>query len=175
MARPDKEIVVQEVAEILEQAKGVFITDFQGLNVEVMGELRQNCREASVNYRVIKNTLARLAAKKVGRDEMVKYLEGPSAIAYSYDDASAPARIITEFVKKNKTEKPTFKMSIFEGVFYGPEDVKTIASLPPKEVLLTKIVLGLNSPIQGLVGGLNGIIQKFLFALNAVKEAKEKV
>jgi large subunit ribosomal protein L10 len=172
MARPEKEAVVEEVAEILEKAKGVFITDFKGLNVEAMMDLRRKCREASVGYRVVKNTLARLAASKVGCDEMVNYLEGPSAIAYSYDDPSAPARIISEFAKK--TEKPTIKMSLFEGVFYGPDSVESIASLPSKEVLYTRMVGGFQTPIRGLVGSLNGLLQKAVMTLNAVKDAFEK-
>ncbi|MFH1940973.1 MAG: 50S ribosomal protein L10 [bacterium] len=172
MARPEKEAVVEEVAEILVKAKGVFVTDFQGLNVEAMMDLRRKCREASVGYYVVKNTLARLAASKVGRDEMVNYLEGPSAIAYSYDDPSAPARVISEFSRK--TEKPTIKMSLFEGVFYGPESVELIASLPTKEVLYTRMVGGFQTPIRGLVGSLNGLLQKAVMTLNAVKEALEK-
>ncbi len=172
MARPEKEAVVQEVVEIFEHAKGVFITDYQGLNVQQMDELRQKCRESSVKYRVVKNTLARLAAQKVGQKDMVSYLEGPSAIAYSYDDPSAPARVITEFARK--IEKPKIKFSIFEGVFYGPDRVKEIAALPPKEVLVSRLMGSLNSPIQGLVVSLNGIIQKLVYALDAVRGVKEK-
>ena len=172
MARPEKEAAVQEVAEILEKAKSVFINDFQGLNVEKMGELRQKCREASVGYRVVKNTLARLAVQKVGRDEIVKYLEGPSAIAYSFDDPSAPARILSEFAKAE--EKPIIKASLFEGIFYGQDRIRDIATLPSKEVLLVNIVRGFNAPIQGLAGVLSGILLKFIRTLNAVKEAQEK-
>jgi large subunit ribosomal protein L10 len=172
MARPEKEAAVQEVAEILEKAKSVFINDFQGLNVEKMGELRQKCREASVGYRVVKNTLARLAVQKVGRDEIVKYLEGPSAIAYSYEDPSAPARVLSEFAKAE--DRPTIKASLFEGTFYGPERVKDIAMLPSKEVLLSNIVRGFSAPIQGLACGLSGILSKFVRTLNAVKETQQK-
>jgi large subunit ribosomal protein L10 len=171
MARPEKEAVVEEVAEILQNASGVFITDFTGLNVEMMTELRQRCREASVNYRVIKNTLARLAAKKAGREEMIAYFEGPSAVAYSYDDPSAPARIITEFARK--VEKPTIKVSLFEGVFYGPGRVQEIATLPSKEVLLSKLLGGLNAPLYGLASTLNSLLQKLVLTIQAVKESKE--
>ena len=171
MPRPEKEAVVQEIAEIFKNAKGVFINDFQGLNVEKMGELRQKCREASVEYRVVKNTLARLAAKEAGWEEMTDFLQGPSAIAFSYDDPSKPARVLTEFAKAE--EKPKLKMSLFEGAFYGPDKVKEIAVLPSKDILLTKIVGGFNSPIQGFVGGLSGLIRKFVLTLNAVKESKE--
>lgn len=172
MARPEKEAVVQEVAEILENAKGVFINDFQGLNVEMISELRQKCREEKVGYRVVKNTLARLAVKQTGWDEMADYLEGPSAIAYSYDDPSAPARVITEFAKK--IEKPKIKVSLFEGVFYGPDKVKEIASLPSKEVLLAKVLGSLNSPIQGFAGSLSGLLQKLVGTFDAVRESQEK-
>ncbi len=172
MARPEKEAIVKEVAEILQNAKSVFVTDFEGLNVEQMNQFRRKCRDASVEYRVIKNTLARLAAQKVGRDEMVEYFQGPSAIAYSFDDPSAPARIITEFAKK--AEKPAIKMSIYEGHFYGPEKVKQIASLPSKDVLIGQVVATLNCPINNFVGSLRALIQKFVLTLDSVREAKEK-
>ena len=170
MLRSEKEIVVQEIVEILGKAKGVFITDFQGLNVEKMQELRHKCREASVEYKVIKNTLGILAAEKAGREELVDYLEGPSAIAFSYDDPAAPARVITNFAKTQ--EKPTIKASIFEGEWYGPDKVKIIAELPPKEVLLTKVVCGFNAPIQNLAGVLNGLLGKLVRTLGAVKSVK---
>jgi len=172
MARPEKEAAVEEIAEILQKAKGVFLTDFEGLNVEMMEELRRKCREASVNYRVVKNTLARIAARKVGWDELVNYLQGPSAIAYSFDDPSAPARVVSEFAKK--AEKPKIKVSLFEGVFYGPEKIEEIASLPPKDVLLARIVGGFNAPIQGMVAGLYNLLQKFAMTLDAIKNAKDK-
>lgn len=172
MPTPEKEAVVQEIAKILENARGVFINDFQGLNVEKMGVLRQKCREASVGYRVVKNTLTRLAVKKVGWEVMIEHLDGPSAIAYSYEDPTAPARVLTEFAKTE--EKPTIKASVFEGVFYGPERVKEIAALPTKDVLIAKVLGGFNAPIQGLVGGLSSLVQKLVFTLDAVKGVKEK-
>ena len=172
MPRPEKVAVVDEVADILENAKSVFINDFQGLNVEKMGDLRQKCREASVGYRVIKNTLARLAVKKVGWEEIADFLEGPSAIAYSYEDASAPARVITEFAKS--AEKPTIKVSLFEGHFYGPDKVKEIAALPSKEVLMAKIAGGFNAPLQGFAGSLSGLLHKLVMTLGAIQDTKEK-
>jgi len=172
MSTPEKEAIVKEVTEIFEKAKGVFVTDFQGLNVEKISDLRQKCREASVNYLVVKNTLARLAAKNAGWDDVVEHLNGPSAVAYSYDDPSAPARVITEFAKKE--EKPTIKVSLFEGIFYGPDKVQAIAALPSKEVLLTRLAGGFKSPIQGFAGSLHGLLQKFIMTIDAVKAAKEK-
>ncbi|MBN2104319.1 50S ribosomal protein L10 [bacterium] len=171
MIRPEKEAAVQEIVDILNQAKGVFVTDFKGLNVKKMNAFRQKCRESSVEYLVVKNTLARRATEKTSFDEMKAYFNGPSAIAYSYDDASAPARVITKFAKEN--DKPEIKMSIFEGIFYGPDKVARIAALPSKNELLAQIVTGLNSPLQGMVSGLNGLLQKFVLTLDAIKKSKE--
>jgi len=171
MARPEKEVAVAEMAEIFEKSKGVFLTDFQGLNVEKISDLRQKCREASVGYLVVKNTLAKLAVKQVGWEEMLEHLEGPSAIAYSFEDPSAPARVINEFAKKE--EKPAIKVSYFEGVFYGPEKVKAIASLPSKDVLLAQVVGGFNAPIQGFVGTIHGLLQKLVMTLDAVRGSRD--
>jgi len=171
MARPEKEAAVQEIAEIFDRAVSVFVTDFQGLNVEKISEFRRKCHEASVEYLVVKNTLAQLATEKAGFEEMKTYFKGPSAIAYSYDDPSAPARVITKFAKDN--DKPEIKMSIFEGVFYGPDKVSSIAALPSKNELLAQIIGGLNSPVQGFVGSLYGLMQKMVLTLEAVRKSKE--
>ncbi len=172
MARPDKEAAVQEITEILKTANGIFIADFQGLNVEKTQDLRRKCRESAVSFKVVKNTLAIRAAREAGYEDMVSYLEGPSALAYSYDDPSAPARIITEFAKTN--ERPVIKMSVFEGIFYGPDKIKTIAALPSRKELLGKLVSGFNAPLQGFAGSLKGLLQKMVYTLDAVREKREK-
>ena len=172
MSTPEKETIVAEVAEIFENAKSVFVTDYQGLNVQMISEFREKCREASVSYRVVKNTLTRLAARKAGFDEMVDNLLGPSAIAYSYEDPSAPAKVISEFAKK--AEMPTIKVALFEGEFYGPENVQEIVALPSKSILLAQLVGGCNANIQNLVSGLHGLLSKLTITLDAVKKIKEK-
>ena len=170
MARPEKVAAVEQITEILGNAKSVFVADFQGLNVEQISSLRKKCREDKVQFLVVKNKLARIAAKNAGRDEMEDHFKGPSAIAFTYDDPSAPARVISTFAKD--TEKPAIKVSLFEGNFYGPEQVKVIAALPPREVLLSKVLYGLNSPIQGFAGALNGLLSKLVRTLDAVRESK---
>lgn len=172
MIRSEKVAVVKEITEIFKEAKGIFVTDFKGLDVEKMGELRRRCREVSVKYIVVKNTLARIAAKNSDWNQLVEHLQGPSAIAYSYDDPSAPARVITKFAKEH--EKPTIKVSIFEGSFYGPESVQEIASLPSKEILLARLVGGLSGPIQGLTGRLHGLLQKLVMTVDAVRQSKDQ-
>ncbi|MBN2031503.1 50S ribosomal protein L10 [bacterium] len=172
MATPEKETIVAEVTEIFENAKSVFVTDFQGLNVEMISEFRNRCRKASVGYRVVKNTLTRLAARNAGLDEMVDNLSGPSAIAYSYEDPSAPAKVIQDFAKQ--TDKPTIKVALFEGEFYGPSTVREIVDLPSRSVLLAKLLGGCNAQIQNLVIGLHGLLSKLVFVIDAVKKIKEK-
>ncbi len=172
MPRPEKEAAVNEVADILQDAKSVFLTNFQGLNVEQMIDFRRKCRKEEVGYRVVKNTLTRLAAKKAGVEEILEHIEGPSAIAYSYNDPSAPARVISEFARVH--EKPIIKVTRFEGRFYGPDKVSMIASLPSKNRLLAKLLGTFNAPIQGMVGTLNGLLQKLVMTFDAVRNAKEE-
>lgn len=171
MPRPEKAEAVQCISEIFEKAKGVFVADFQGLNVEQMGELRKKCRDDQVGFLVVKNTLARIAAHNTGWDEMESHLKGPSAIAFSYEDPSAPARVITAFAKNAK--KPTIRVSLFEGNFYGPEKVEAIATLPTRTELIARVVGGFNAPIQGLVGNLSAVLRKLVGTLDAVRASKE--
>jgi len=172
MAQPEKEAVIRDVTELFRSSKSVFITDFSGLNVEKMMLLRQKCRESKVGYLVVKNTLARISAEKAGWKQIGDYFKGPSAIAFSYDDPSSPARVIREFNKIH--DKPKIKVSLFEGVFYGPESMDTIAALPPKKELLARVVGGFNSPIQGLAGVLSGVLRKLVGTLEAVRSHQEK-
>jgi large subunit ribosomal protein L10 len=172
MAQSEKETFIRELTEIFQKSKSVFVTDFSGLNVENIMRFRKKCGETRVSFLVVKNTLARISAKQAGFEQIGKYFKGPSAIAYSYDDPSSPARVIKEFNKTNN--KPQIKVSLFEGVFYGPESIDVIASLPSRNELIAKVLGGLNSPIQGLVGSLHGLLQKLVRTLDAVKTHKEK-
>lgn len=172
MARPEKEASVKEITETFQNAKSIFVTDYQGLDVEKISEFRRNCREKAVEYKVVKNTLARIAAKNAGFEQMADYLQGPSAIAYTFEDPSSPAKVISEFAKENN--KPEIKMSLFEGVFYGPDKVEEIAKLPTKDELLAQMVGTMKSPIQGFVGCLGGLLSNLVRTLDAVREEKEK-
>lgn len=172
MVRSEKVAFVEEVAEKLRQAKSVFLTDFTGLNVEEINTLRKSFRRASVEYRVVKNTLARLSFRSAGYENLLEYLEGPTALAFGMDDPTAPAKVISEFAKT--PDKPKIKACLFEGVFIGTDRISEITNLPSKEVLLAKILGGLNTPLTGLVLSLNSILRNFLYALESVKKLKEK-
>ncbi len=170
--RPEKVAVVNTLAEKLESAKGVFLTDFSGLSVEQVTELRVKFRESNTEYLVVKNTLARFGAEKAGHDEIVPYFQGPIALAFSYDDPAAPARVLKDFLKKNP--KPEVKACMIEGDVMPGENFAEIASWPTREELIAKVVGSLNSPISGVVMTLSAIQKNLLYALNAVAAKKEQ-
>lgn len=170
MQRTEKEAVVQDVTEVFKNAGGVFVADYAGLTVEKISALRKKCRAAKVEFKVVKNTLAKRAADAAGKSGINPYLKGPSAIAYSFDDPAAPARIIRDFYKEN--QKPRVRGSYFEGGYFGPDQFEQIAALPSKKELVAKVLGGFNAPIQGFVGGLSGILSKFVRTLDAVRESK---
>jgi large subunit ribosomal protein L10 len=172
MPKAEKERVVEEIVEQFKKAKGIYLTDFTGLNVEQMTQLRTNFREAGVEYRVVKNSLTRLSATKAGLDNVVDYLIGPTALAIGIDDSVAPARIVADFAKK--TEKPKIKVGIVEGELVEGEDIESIIRIPPREVLISQVVGAFSAPISGLVGTLSGVIRNLIGTLEAVRVKKEE-
>ena len=166
MIRAEKETVVKEVTDIFEKAKGIFVTDFQGLNVEKMGELRRKCREVSVGYVVVKNTLARFAAQRAGRDNLVSFFEGPIAIAFGSGEITDLAKLISDYIR---TSKSTL---IIRGGFWGDErftseEVMTLSTLPSREVLLAKALGSMQSPILGLLNCLTAPMREIAGILQA--------
>ncbi|WP_027633563.1 50S ribosomal protein L10 [Clostridium hydrogeniformans] len=155
-----KEAKVAEIKEKLEKAQAVILADYQGLTVEQDTTLRKNLREAGVEYKVYKNTLVALAAKELGFDGVVEYLEGPVSIAFGYEDVTAPARILNDFAKNHK--KLELKAGIVQGEVYDAEKVKQLAAIPSKEVLIAKLLGSIKSPVSNLA-----------YLLNAIKESKE--
>ena len=172
MPTPHKEAIVAEITEQLNEAKSVFLTDFKGLNVDEINDLRRVFTSASVQYRVVKNSLARLSVKEAGCDELLEYLDGPTAIAFGMDDPAAPARVIKKFAKDSG--KLSVKVGLMDGVLIDSTRVNEIASLPSKVQLLGQLSGVLNAPLSNLVLSLNAILSKLVFALNAVKENKDE-
>ena len=160
------------LTESLQSAKSAMVVSFSGLTVAKDQEFRNSLRAAGAKYQVVKNTLAKRAAEKAGKGEINPYFKGPSAIAYSFQDASAPARIIKEFFKDN--QKPKVKFTLFEGEFLGPERLDEIAALPSRNELIARVLGGFNAPIQGLAGVLGGILSKLVRTVDAVRESKAK-
>ena len=169
--------VVAELKEHLASAKGAVLTGYRGLTVAQDTELRKSLRAAGVNYHVVKNTLLAIAAKDAGLDDLVPYLNGTTALAFSTEDAIAPAKVISEFIKKNKLEDKDVlveKAGIVDGKVIGADDVKALANLPSREVLLAKLLGSMKAPISNTVGVLSGVIRNAVYVLDAVREQKEK-
>ncbi|AEB74898.1 ribosomal protein L10 [Clostridium botulinum BKT015925] len=156
--RQIKEAKVQEIREKLEKAQSVVLASYQGLNVEEDTELRKQLREAGVEYKVYKNTLVTLAAKELGMEGIVEYLEGPVSLAIGYDDATAPARILNDFAKDHK--KLELKAGVVEGKVFDEAAIKELATIPPKEVLIAKLLGSLKAPMSNFVYLLNAIAEK---------------
>lgn len=155
-----KEAKVVEIREKFEKAQSVILASYQGLTVEEDTTLRKSLREAGVEYKVYKNSLAILAAKELGIEGVEEYLEGPVSIAFGYEDATAPARILFDFAKSHK--KLELKAGIVDSVIYNKEQVEKLATIPSKEVLIAKLLGSFKAPLSS-----------FAYLLNAVKEKKE--
>jgi len=159
---------VQGLSDKIKKAQSFVLADYRGITVEEVTNLRNELRKVNVEYKVIKNTLTRFAAMENGLDDLIPFLEGPTAIAISYDDIVAPAKILSEYEKKNDRFK--LKAGYVEGKVLSVEEVKKLASIPSKEVLVSKLLGSFNAPITGLVTVLNGNIKGLAIALNAIAE-----
>ncbi|MDF2523287.1 MAG: ribosomal protein [Clostridiales bacterium] len=163
-----KKEVVQEISEKIKAAKAMVFADYRGLTVEQDTELRNALRKAGVEYKVVKNTLTKFAAKENGLEGLDSFLNGPTAMAVSATDPVAPAKVLAEFAKKY--EKLELKVGVVEGKVIDEAGIKALAELPPREVLIAKVLGGFNAPISGLVNVLNGNIRGLVVALNAIAE-----
>ena len=153
-----KKPIVEEISELLNGAATAVVVDYRGLNVEQDTRLRKNLREAGCEYKVYKNTLMRRAFEGTDCAQLDSLLEGPSAIAISKDDATAPIRILNNMAKE--AEALEFKAAIVEGNFYDAEGVKALASIPSREELISKLLGSLQSPITNLARVLKQIAEK---------------
>lgn len=175
MPRPDKQQVVLDINEKLSKAKAFFLTDYSGLNVEQITELRRKFREKDVEYHVLKNTLTKIALKEMGFDGLMEQLVGPTAIAFSYNDPAIPAKIISDFVKAHReTDKPQIKVCVVENEILSAEESKALVDLPSRETLIAMLMGGLNAPVTGLVSVLSGVMTKLVLTIKALEEKKSQ-
>ncbi|MDR2006319.1 MAG: 50S ribosomal protein L10 [Acidaminococcales bacterium] len=171
--RPEKQAQVAKIKEYLATAKGAVLADYRSITVAQDTDLRRKAREAGVQYQVLKNTLTRIAAKEAGIAGLDEYLEGLTAMAWSTTDAVAPAKLLSDFIKDNKLKSYEIKAGVVDGRTIDANGVKQLASLPPREVLIAKLLGSMQAPISGLVNVLQGSLRNFVYALNAIKERKE--
>ena len=172
MIREEKEKVVQELNRVFTRAKGIYLTDFTGINVDTINGLRRLFRREKSEYLVVKNTLARLSLEGLALDELQPFLNEPTGLAFSFEDALLPGKIIEKFQKE--TELLQIKAAVIDGTVYDRSAAEKIIKLPSREALIAKMLGSLNSPITGLVMVLNGVIGKLVYVLAAFYEKKEK-
>jgi large subunit ribosomal protein L10 len=152
----------------LRDAKGVCLADFTGMTVAALSELRRRCRTHKVEFKVVKNTLARRALREDLRTPFDPYLVGPTAVAISMTDEVIPAKVLTDFAKEFSS--PRIKAGLVGGRVYGEADVKSLAQLPGKDVLLSKFIGGLKSPVQKLHSALSSPLRHLAVVLKQVAE-----
>jgi large subunit ribosomal protein L10 len=165
MKRTDKEQLVIELKDKMKGAKALYYTDFTGLNVKRMTELRRRMRRAGVEYVVIKNTLAMRAVNESGL--IGTRLRGPTGVVVA-KDAVVAAKLLADFAKEND-QRPSVKGGLLEGVSIDEGQVKKLASLPSREQMLAELGAGLQSPLAAFVGALSGLLTTFAGALEARK------
>ncbi len=171
MGKPEKEAQVAELSDKLRSAQSVILADFTGLDVEAVTVLRRKMRNAGIDYRVVKNTLALRAAKAVGLEVLKEQLSGPTAIAFGPNDLSASAKILVDFAKEKRL--PKIKGGIWEGKLLEANEVTAIASLPGREVLRAQLLATLLGPMTNLSSLLTAAPRQFLATLAALSEKKK--
>ncbi len=159
-----------QLTEKLDKAKAVYFTDFLGLDVSSITELRSEFFKASIEFKVAKNTLLKLAAENINLEGLDDFLVGSTAIAISYDEPTAPAKVLKKFTEDH--DKPDVKAILFDGEVLDGSEYLKFATLPTKDELLTKLVLMLNSPITILARTLSGSMTNFVNGLNNLKNTK---
>jgi large subunit ribosomal protein L10 len=169
MKRTEKEQLVVELKDKIGGAQALYYTDFTGLNVKRMTELRRRLRKANVEYVVIKNTLALRAVNESGL--VGERLKGPTGLVVAKDPVSA-AKVLSDFAKEND-QRPSVKGGMLDGASIDAAQVKRLAAMPSREQMLANLGAGLQSPLGAFVGALNGLLMTFAGALDALKTQRE--
>ena len=169
MKRPDKEKLVAELTEKLRGPKALYYTDFAGLNVKRMTDLRRRLRKQGVEYVVIKNTLALRAVNDSGL--VAQKLKGQTGLVIAKDPVAA-AKVLSDFAKEND-QRPAVKGGLLEGKSLDVEQVKKLASMPSREQMLADLGAGLMSPMAAFVGALNGLMYMMVGVLEALRVQRE--
>lgn len=168
----DKKKVVENLHDSFSRAKVVILTDYKGLDVDAINGLRRKLRAEQVEFTVVKNTLIKRAAKDIDVALIDEHFKGPSALALSYDDPVAPAKVLTEFAKDH--ENLEIKIGVMDGKVLDLSAIKALSALPSREALLAQVLSAMNGVPTAFVRVLNNVPVGFLNVLLAIKEQKEK-
>lgn len=153
-----KQEVIKEIRDKIERAKSVVLVDARGLTVEQDTALRKNLREAGIDYKVYKNSMVNFAVEGTTSEGLKEYLAGPTAVAFSYEDGTLSASLINKQLKA--MPKLEFKAGVIDGVLYNADGVKAVADIPPREVLLSRLLGSFKSPMSSFARVVNAIAEK---------------
>jgi large subunit ribosomal protein L10 len=163
--RKEKEHVVSDISKQVEGLKAAVLTNYRGLNVEQLSQLRRRFREEKISYHVVKNTLMKLASKGTDLEKLTDYFEGPTAIAISYGDPTLLAKILAEFVKSQPALE--IKAGLIQGKVTTPEEVRSLATIPSREVLMAQVLGEIQMPGGQLAGVIQSALQQVLGVIQA--------
>jgi large subunit ribosomal protein L10 len=158
--------IIDSLQEVISRCSVGVLTDYRGLTAAEMNKLRRKLREANVEYRVVKNTLARFAAERAGKGELVGFFEGPVAIAFGYGDITEPPKALAAYIEESKVEMRV-RGGFLPDRMLTPQEVETLSKLPSREILLARVVGGIQSPIVALVSRLSAPMTGLAVVLQA--------
>jgi len=170
--KENKQQLITEMHDKLKRAKAIFLADFRGMKVEKATELRNELRKAAVEYKVVKNTLLELASKDTDKEAISSHYAGPTAVAFSYDDPVAAAKVLSRFAREPQSTLK-LKAGMLTGKLITVADIQALADLPSREVLLAKMLGSMQAPTSNFVGVLAAVPGSFVRALDAIRAQKE--
>jgi large subunit ribosomal protein L10 len=170
ITKEKKSAQIAELTEKFSRSKAVVLTEYKGLTVAEVSELRKLLKEAGAEYKVFKNTISVIASKGTHVEPAKDHFAGPVGIAFGFDDPIAAAKKVLEYAGKN--EKLKVKSGVIEGQLYSFEDIKAVSKLPPKPALLSMLAGAMQAPAAKLAGALNATLAQFAYALEALKNKK---
>lgn len=171
MNKEQKVTAVQEIKDMIDSSEAMYFTDFSGLTVEEVNELRKEFYKAGVKYKVVKNTLTVRALKESGKysshlEKLTESLNGPTGVVFATTNPVAPAKIIKKFF--DKIEKPKLKVAVVENEMYGSKNLYTLALLPTKEEVISSILSSIDAPASGIVGSINAAMRDLFSVIEEV-------
>ena len=172
MATEQKTETVNDLSQRMSTAKSMVLADYTGLDVASVTKLRRSLRGVSVDYRVVKNRLAKRAAAEAGLSSLEEFFIGPTAMAFGLDDPLEPVRVLQKFVDAGG--KITIKSGFMDGQVLSPAQVKELASLPSRDELISKVIGAVQSPMYGLVGVFSALLRSLTGVITAIEEAKKQ-
>ncbi len=168
MPKPEKITAVDEITQLFKDSDSYFVTDYQGLNVDDITVLRKNLRENNVTYLIAKNTLIKISAGEAGVEGLDDHLKGPTAVAFTSEDPAVAAKILNDCYKDK--ELPRMKVFVVDGEVYEGEEIKRLADLPPRDIILSMVVAAVEAPFSELVGSLDGFFRELIGSIDALQE-----